>query len=160
MVRLWHGANRTAAGERCQPVSRRGARPTDCGTARQCGMFRRSHNVATLGARRRSMVSFPKLTRLLPLLWLVVGASALPAQDVARTRAVAAPAAPSPAEVLGHDLGERFTDHAGVMRYMDALAAASPRVEVRPYGESVEGRALVQVLIAREDHLARIDEIL
>src|SRR5690625_5145219 len=106
------------------------------------------------------MVSFPKLTRLLPLLWLAVGASTLPAQEAFRTQAALSSAVPSPAEVLGHELGERFTDHAGVMRYMDALAAASPRVEVRPYGETVEGRALVQALIAREDHLARIDEIL
>jgi hypothetical protein len=67
---------------------------------------------------------------------------------------------PSPAEVLGHDLGERFTDHAGVVRYMEALAAASPMVRVRPYGETPEGRPLLQVVIARQDHLARLDEIL
>ncbi|HEX7049770.1 MAG TPA: M14 family metallopeptidase [Longimicrobiales bacterium] len=69
-------------------------------------------------------------------------------------------AIPSPADVLGHDLGERFTDHAGVVRYMEALDAASPRVEVRHYGETVEGRPLLQVVIAREDNLARLDEIL
>ena len=28
----------------------------------------------------------------------------------------------SPAEFLGYPLGERFTDHAGVVRYMEALA--------------------------------------
>jgi len=66
----------------------------------------------------------------------------------------------SPAEVLGYELGERFTDHAGVVRYMEALAAASPRVQIRPYGKTVEGRPLLQVVIAREDHLARLDEIL
>ena len=69
-------------------------------------------------------------------------------------------AVPSPADVLGYELGERFTDHAGVVRYMEALDAASPRVEVRRYGTTVEGRPLLQVVIAREDYLARLDEIL
>src|SRR5687768_17521080 len=39
----------------------------------------------------------------------------------------------SPAEFLGYPLGERFTDHAGVVRYMEALAVASPIVRVRRY---------------------------
>lgn len=69
--------------------------------------------------------------------------------------------APSPEDVLGHALGERFTDHAGVMRYMDALAAAMPgMVRVQRYGETVEGRDLVQVAFARADHMQRLDEIL
>lgn len=66
----------------------------------------------------------------------------------------------SPAEFLGYDLGERFTDHAGVVRYMEHLAEASPLVEVVRYGESVERRALIQVVIARTDYRARLDEIL
>ncbi|MBI4409507.1 MAG: zinc carboxypeptidase, partial [Gemmatimonadetes bacterium] len=67
---------------------------------------------------------------------------------------------PSPAQVLGYELGERFTDHAGIVRYLEALAAASPRVRVWNYGETVEGRPLMQVVVAREDYLARLDEIL
>lgn len=67
---------------------------------------------------------------------------------------------PSPAEVLGYELGERFTDHAGVVRYMESLAAASPMVRLERYGETVEGRPLLQVVIARTDYLARLDEIL
>ena len=67
---------------------------------------------------------------------------------------------PSPAEVLGYELGARFTEHAGVVRYMEALAAASPNVEVRRYGETVEGRPLLQVVIARTDYLTRLDDVL
>jgi hypothetical protein len=67
---------------------------------------------------------------------------------------------PSPAEVLGHDLGARFTDHAGVVRYMESLAAASPLVRIQRYGETTEGRPLVQVVIARPEHHARLSEIL
>jgi hypothetical protein len=70
-------------------------------------------------------------------------------------------AVPSPEQVLGFALGDRFTDHAGVVRYMDALAEAVPSmVRVQRYGETPEGRALVQVAIARHDQLARLDEIL
>ncbi|HEX6940127.1 MAG TPA: M14 family metallopeptidase [Longimicrobiales bacterium] len=93
-----------------------------------------------------------KTARILPLLTVLATAAPAAAQ--------APDTVPSPARVLGHELGERFTDHAGVVRYMEALDAASPRVEVRRYGTTAEGRPLLQVVIAREDHLARLDEIL
>src|SRR5690606_7498804 len=54
----------------------------------------------------------------------------------------------------------RFTEVAGVIRYAEALDAASGRVKVRPYGESAEGRPLLHLVIGREDHLARLDAIL
>jgi len=84
---------------------------------------------------------------------------------VATALALAGPAAaqqpPSPADVLGYELGEHFTDHASILRYVDAIAAASPdRVRREQYGESVEGRPLVQVVIARPDYLSRLDAIL
>jgi hypothetical protein len=66
----------------------------------------------------------------------------------------------SPAEVLGYALGERFTDVAATERYFEALAAASPRVRVRRYGQTLEGRPLLQVVVAREDYLSRLDEVL
>src|SRR5690606_28035478 len=84
---------------------------------------------------------------------------------VATALALAGPAAaqqaPSPADVLGYELGEHFTDHASILRYVDAIAVASPeRVRVERYGESVEGRPLVQVVVARPDYLSRLDGIL
>ncbi|MDX1623989.1 MAG: M14 family metallopeptidase [Gemmatimonadota bacterium] len=69
-------------------------------------------------------------------------------------------APPSPEEVLGHALGERFTDVAGVNRYLEALAEGSPLVSIEPYGESVEGRPLIHAVIASPDHRDRLDEIL
>ncbi len=71
-----------------------------------------------------------------------------------------AQAPPSPADVLGWELGERFTDVAGVNRYMRALADASELVSVTEYGRTVEDRPLIQVLIASTEHRARLDEIL
>jgi hypothetical protein len=68
---------------------------------------------------------------------------------------------PSPEQVLGYGIGERFTDHAGVVRYMEALAAAVPAMaRLQEYGETPERRQLVQLIVARPDHLARLDEIL
>jgi hypothetical protein len=62
--------------------------------------------------------------------------------------------------VLGWELGERFSDVAAVHRYVDALAEASPRVSVEEYGRSVEGRPLLQVLVASPEHRTRLEEIL
>jgi len=67
---------------------------------------------------------------------------------------------PSPADVLGYEMGERFTDAAQVRRYMEVLAEASERVSVEAYGRSVEGRPLIQVLVATPEHRRRLDEIL
>jgi hypothetical protein len=67
---------------------------------------------------------------------------------------------PSPAQVLGYQLGERFTPYAGVQQYARALDAASPRVEYRPYGQTYEGRELFQLVIATPENLARLDAIL
>lgn len=67
---------------------------------------------------------------------------------------------PSPRDVLGWDIGERFTDVAAAGRYLDILAAASPLVSIEQYGESVEGRPLHQLTIASTPHRNRLDEIL
>jgi hypothetical protein len=69
-------------------------------------------------------------------------------------------AAPSPAEVLGYALGERFTPYAGVQRYSLALAEASPVVDYRAYGTTPEGRELFQLVIASPQNLQRLGSIL
>ena len=68
--------------------------------------------------------------------------------------------APSPEEVLGYEIGERFTDVAGVERYMRALSEASDLVSLDSYGVTPEGRPLLQVVIASPEHRTRIDEII
>ncbi|MDB4948811.1 MAG: peptidase carboxypeptidase [Gemmatimonadetes bacterium] len=70
-------------------------------------------------------------------------------------------APPSPQQVLGYALGQRFTPTAGVRQYAHALAAAAPdRVQYRAYGMTAEGRELVQLVIARPENLRRLAEIL
>jgi len=73
---------------------------------------------------------------------------------------VAQQAPPSPAEVLGYTLGERFTPYAGVQRYSRALAEASDRVDYRAYGTTPEGRELFQLVIATPENLQRLSSIL
>ena len=57
---------------------------------------------------------------------------------------------PSPEAFLGYALGERFTPHHRVMDYVEAVAEVSPRVALRPYGKSVEGRPLVTLTVSAE----------
>jgi hypothetical protein len=103
----------------------------------------------SLGFTTRSL-----LTAALVSLSLLAGSLPLFAQGAVSNTV------PSPREVLGHGVGERFTDAAGVVRYMEALAAASPEVRVEPYGETLEGRQLLRVVLARADRMARLDEVL
>lgn len=65
----------------------------------------------------------------------------------------------SPAEFLGYSLGHRFTHHEKIVEYLEHLAAASERVEIRPYGETYEGRPLVLAAISSPENLARLAEI-
>jgi len=54
---------------------------------------------------------------------------------------------PSPANVLGYRLGERFTEYAATVDYMEKLAAASDKVTLGSYGETYEGRPLIYLVI-------------
>lgn len=89
------------------------------------------------------------------MMTLCLSALAVPAATVSAQAAL-----PSPEDVLGYGIGEEFTDVASLYGYFRALAAASDEVSIDTYGESNEGRALIQVLIATAEHRARLDEIL
>ncbi len=71
-----------------------------------------------------------------------------------------AQAPPSPREVLGYEIGERFTDPTSVHRYAEALAAASARVRLVPYGETAQDRRLLLLVIAREERQEGLEEVL
>ncbi|HYG64233.1 MAG TPA: M14 family zinc carboxypeptidase [Thermoanaerobaculia bacterium] len=66
---------------------------------------------------------------------------------------------PSPAAVLGYPLGSRFTHWDRIVTYLQALTAASPRVRLREYGRTYEGRPLHLVVISTPENLARLEEI-
>jgi hypothetical protein len=63
-------------------------------------------------------------------------------------------------QVLGYDPGDRVTSHAGIVRYMEALAAAAPnRLKVFDYGETWEGRKLIYTAVGSEANIRRLSEI-
>ena len=65
----------------------------------------------------------------------------------------------SPEQFLGYRLGERFTEYAIAVRYFDYLGEQSDRVTVDRYGETYEGRPLLQVTVSSPDNLRRLPEI-
>jgi hypothetical protein len=66
---------------------------------------------------------------------------------------------PRPDAFLGYTLGSRFTPWDRMLAYVDAVAAASPRVRVQEYGRTYEGRPLRLIAIATPENLARLEEI-
>jgi len=70
------------------------------------------------------------------------------------------PEIPSPRSFLGHAIGERFTRHAAVLDYLEAVASRSDRVTFHDYGRTHERRRLVYQVITSPENHARLDEIL
>lgn len=66
---------------------------------------------------------------------------------------------PTPASFLGYEHGEKFTFHAHVLDYYEALAESSDRVTLHEYGHSHEGRRLVYAVITSAENQGRIEEI-
>ncbi|MEM9986227.1 MAG: M14 metallopeptidase family protein, partial [Bacteroidota bacterium] len=66
---------------------------------------------------------------------------------------------PSPKELLGFELGEKFSWHHQVVSYFEAVAEASPKVELQAYGESYEGRPLMVAFLSSEENLAKLEAI-
>lgn len=67
---------------------------------------------------------------------------------------------PTPEDVIGHPLGDRFTDARQIVSYSEVLADRSPRVDLVRYGRTTEDRDLVLLVIGSEGSHARLDEIL
>ena len=70
------------------------------------------------------------------------------------------PAVPTPRSVLGYEIGERFTPHHMLMRYVDRLAATSRRIRVDTVAHTFEGREAVLVIATSEANHARLDQII
>lgn len=67
------------------------------------------------------------------------------------------PRIPTQKQVLGFDPGARPLTHGEALRYLEALAAASPRAEMREYARSHEGRALVTFFVSDEQTIVDLD---
>jgi hypothetical protein len=53
------------------------------------------------------------------------------------------PRVTTPRASLGYEVGEQFTPHHRIVRYLEQLAATSPRVRVDTLGHTAEGREVV-----------------
>ena len=69
------------------------------------------------------------------------------------------PSIPTPSSVLGYNLGERFTPHTALTRYLEILSGASDRVLMETYGETYERRSLHVLTISNPVNLARQIEL-
>lgn len=66
---------------------------------------------------------------------------------------------PSPEEFLCRPIGAAITSYDEMVRYLQALSSASPRVALQTYGRTHEGRDLFHAVISAPDNLARADDI-
>ncbi len=66
---------------------------------------------------------------------------------------------PTPKEVLGFELGERYCEWSDVLRYVEAVDAVSERIKVVELGRTHEKRRFVQLIITSEANHANLDQI-
>ncbi len=96
---------------------------------------------------------------LAPVLLLACAMAAAAQDDALKPSSSYDPAVPTVESVLGYRVGEAFTPYDDLERYYKALAAASNRVRLEPYGKSIEGRTLYLVILSTPENLARLDAI-
>jgi hypothetical protein len=66
---------------------------------------------------------------------------------------------PTPASVMGHEVGEWHATHDKLVHYFYELASSSPRVRVEKIGQTYEYRPLLNVIITSEENHGKIEEI-
>ena len=99
------------------------------------------------------------LTLCFALAGSALGAGPLAAQHPFSTGGAYDPAVPTPRSVLGYDIGDRFTPHHLVARYLARLAAASRRMRLDTVARTFEGRETFLVVLTSEANQAQLDQI-
>lgn len=69
------------------------------------------------------------------------------------------PAIPTPEQVLGFQVGQQHADWGNVVTYMNALAAASPRVTVKETGRTYQHRPFIEVVLTSAKNQKNIEAI-
>ena len=69
------------------------------------------------------------------------------------------PAVPPPTSVLGYDVGDRFTPHHLLMRYLERVAATSRRVKLDTVAVTFEGREVMLAIVTSERNQGRLEAI-
>ncbi|HEY9042411.1 MAG TPA: M14 metallopeptidase family protein [Rheinheimera sp.] len=94
--------------------------------------------------------------------YMLLALFALSGYSVAQTKYVPAvqnSTLPTPEQVLGFHVGDWHARHDQIQRYMEQLAAASPRAQLDIIGYSHEQRPLLQLVISSEQNLQRLEQI-
>ena len=65
----------------------------------------------------------------------------------------------SPAQFLGYELGERFTEYHQSVQYFKYLAAQSDRISLNQYGETYEKRPLINLVVSSPENQSRMAEL-
>ena len=69
------------------------------------------------------------------------------------------PQIPTPRALLGYNIGDGFTPHRAMMRYIERIAAASKRVKVDTVARTFEGREMLLITVTSEANMARLAQI-
>ena len=92
-------------------------------------------------------------------LFLLLSAAPTSAQHALRAGGPYDASVPTPRAVLGYEVGEQFTMHHMLVRYLERLAAASPRIRLDTVARSFEGREVMLAIVTSEANHARLDRI-
>ncbi len=65
----------------------------------------------------------------------------------------------SPADFIGYELGERFTIYEKSVNYFHYLASQSDRITINQYGETYEGRPLLNLIVTSAENQRNIASI-
>ncbi|ANM28434.1 hypothetical protein ABI59_00510 [Acidobacteria bacterium Mor1] len=101
------------------------------------------------------------LRRLLPIVCagFVLSAHALELGDYLPEGVPYDPAVPVPASVLGDEVGTWHVRHDQLVRYMEVLAEASPRVVLQETGRTHEGRRLLLMAVSSPENIRNLDRL-
>ncbi len=99
------------------------------------------------------------MKRLLAACLLFLSAAPAAAQHALAEGGPYDPSIPTPASVLGYELGTRFTPDHLIVRYLSALADASPRMRLDTVATTWEGRPVLLATVSSEANMRRLDEI-
>jgi len=66
---------------------------------------------------------------------------------------------PTPASVIGHEVGEWHVTHDKLVEYMKAIAASSDRISIENRGKTYEGRPLLLLTITSPENHKNLDNI-
>ncbi|MFC1696384.1 M14 family zinc carboxypeptidase, partial [Pseudomonadota bacterium] len=93
------------------------------------------------------------------LLLLASNINARSAQEYLPQDAQPDPGIPTPESVLGWEVGDWHVSHDKLVQYMQALAAASPRVSIKVTGYTYEQRPLLQLAITSTENQEKLESL-